>query len=301
MKLKPGAIGERDAFGIIAPAGPVTPDELQEGIELIKASGHPVVLGRNIFKAGTYLAGDDEARLQDLHEMFLDRRVKAIMCARGGYGSLRLLDKLDYESIGKNAKVFIGYSDITALLLAIYHRTGLITFHGPVLRDLTKNKGRNWEALRDVLLSGREFRLDLTGARVVRPGRARGVLMGGNLSLLCHMMGTPFTPSLKGKILFLEERGETPYRLDRMATHLRLCGGFEAVSGILLGSFLDCGESSSIREMFSDILSGLGIPVVSGIPLGHGEENITVPVGVEAEMDTEEMHLVALETCTRPQ
>lgn len=300
MTLKPGAIDKGDAFGIIAPAGPVAPDELREGIELIKASGYPVILGRNIFKAGTYLAGDDEARLQDLHEMFLDDRVKAIMCARGGYGSLRLLDRLDYESIGKNPKIFIGYSDITALLLTIYQRTGLITFHGPVLRELTKNRGRNWEALQNVL-SRREFRLDLTGACVLRPGTARGVLMGGNLSLLCHTMGTPFMPSLKGKILFLEERGEAPYRLDRMATHLRLCGGFEAVSAILLGSFLDCGDPSSVRETFSDILSGLDVPVVSGIPLGHGDQNITVPVGVEAEIDTEEMHLVALETSTRRQ
>lgn len=291
--VKPRAIEKGDAFGIVAPGGPVAPDELRDGIELIKASGYSVILARNIFNINGYLAGDDRARLQGLHEMFLDARVKAIMCARGGYGSLRLLDKLDYGLVQKNPKVFIGYSDITALLLSFYRRTGLITFHGPVLREICGNNQEDWLSLQRVISDSGETKLDLSGSCIMRPGKAAGPLLGGNLSLVCHMVGTPFMPSLKGKVLFLEEKGEAPYRLDRMLTHLRLSGEFERVSGILLGSFVDCGDPSYLKEMFSEMFSCVGGPVVMGIPSGHGPENITIPIGIEAKVDTEKRLMTA--------
>jgi len=298
--LKPEGIVKGDTFGIIAPAGPVTPCELEEGIGLIRGSGYSVVLARNIFHSKAYLAGDDSARLQDLHEMFLDDRVKAIICARGGSGSMRLLDKIDYELIQEKPKIFIGYSDITALLLSFYRRAGLVTFHGPVLREICRNEGNNWESLQRVISDGRRIELELSGAHIISPGKSTGCLLGGNLSLVCNMMGTPFLPSLDGKILFLEEKGEALYRIDRMLVQLTLSGVLDEVSGVLLGSFEKCGDPSDLREMFSEIFSALGVPVLMGIPSGHGVENKTIPMGVKAELDTEKMLLTYMEAVTVP-
>ncbi|MBW1996954.1 MAG: LD-carboxypeptidase [Deltaproteobacteria bacterium] len=298
--LKPEGIVKGDTFGIMAPAGSVTPDELEEGIELIRGSGYRVILARNIFHSKAYLAGDDTARLQDLHDMFLDRRVKAIMCARGGAGSMRLLDKIDYELIRENPKIFIGYSDITALLLSFYKRAGLVTFHGPVLREISRDEGDNWTSLEKTISNGRRIELSLSGAQVIRPGKTAGPVLGGNLSLVCNMMGTPFLPSLNKKILFLEEKGEAPYRIDRMLAQLRLSGVLDEVSGVLLGSFEQCGDPSDLREMFSEIFSALEMPVLMGVPSGHGVRNRTIPMGVRAEVDTEKMVLTFMETVTVP-
>jgi muramoyltetrapeptide carboxypeptidase len=223
--------------------------------------------------------------------MFQNENVKAIFCARGGYGTLRLLDRIDYELIRKNPKIIVGYSDITALLWAIYKKTGLITFHGPVVKELSKNKNSNLESFFALVSSGELLELHLRGGMVLIPGKAEGTLLGGNLTLICHLIGTPFMPSLKGAILFIEEKGEPPYRIDRMLTHLRLSGLLEGLAGLVAGEFVDCGNHSSITRLLMETLADLNFPVVTGLGVGHGLVNITLPLGLTALLDTEQMRL----------
>lgn len=291
-RLRPG-----DRIGIIAPAGPVTQEQLQPEIDLINTKGHSVILSPHLYRKKNYLAGDDDARLEDLHLMFQDKDIKAVLCARGGYGSLRLLDKIDYELIEKNPKVIAGYSDITALLLAIYKKTGLITFHGPVVREFSGNQGKNLNSLFDLASSTGHLDLDLNRGEALIDGNAKGVLLGGNLSLISHLIGTPFMPSLEGAILFIEEKGEPLYRIDRMLTHIRLCGLLDNIAGLIVGHFVDCGDITDINRLLIDIVLGYNIPVFSGLPIGHGKENITIPLGMEAELDTWNRQLFITDTC----
>ena len=216
-RLRPG-----DQIGVISPAGPVNRSDLQPGLRLLESSGFRVLVAPHVYNRRGYLAGDDEARLADLHAMFQDKDIKAIFCARGGYGSLRLLSKIRYDLIKESPKIFVGYSDITALLMAIYKKTGLVTFHGPMFRELALRSQENWESLLGLLSSKQLVKLSLTEGSAFINGRATGPLIGGNLSLICHLLGTPFFPSLDGCILFIEEKGEALYRLDRMITHLAL-------------------------------------------------------------------------------
>ncbi|MBN2126288.1 MAG: LD-carboxypeptidase [Deltaproteobacteria bacterium] len=292
LRLRPG-----DRIGIIAPAGPVDASEMAPGIALLESQGYEVVPSDHLYDRQGYLAGEDAARLHDLHAMFRDGAVRAILCARGGYGSMRLLEKIDFDLIGRNPRIFVGYSDITALLWAMHARTRLVTVHGPMVRELLRDEGRNLEYLLDLLSSERPPRLDLSGATVLRRGHAVGPLFGGNLSLICHLLGTPFLPSLQGALLFIEDRGEPPYRVDRMLTHLRLGGVLEGLAGVVAGSFDDCGEPSELDGVLAEVLSGLDIPVVSGLPVGHAARNVPLPIGIPAELDTEAMRLSVLEPC----
>ncbi|MEJ2723434.1 MAG: LD-carboxypeptidase [Deltaproteobacteria bacterium] len=224
MSVKPSPLKPGERVGVIAPAGPVKESELQTGISVLESLGFEVKLSPHLYEEKDYLAGEDAARLCDLHMMFEDEGIRAVLCARGGYGTMRLLDRIDFGLIGANPKIFVGYSDITALLLALYEKTGLVTFHGPVLRDLSKNHPGNVESFLNLVTSGPVKPVDLGGGKVIRPGRGEGILLGGNLSLICHMVGTPFMPSCEGALLFIEEKGEPPYLLDRMITHLKLSG-----------------------------------------------------------------------------
>ncbi len=297
LLLRPPRLRPGDQIGVISPAGPVDPDEIKAGTELLESSGFRVKVGPHVYDRLDYLAGRDEVRLEDLHAMFQAREIRAIFCARGGYGSPRLLDKIRYDLIGKNPKILMGYSDITALLVAIHKRTGLITFHGPMVRDLrTKDQG-NWETLLELLSSGLPFQLRLEKANCLVPGKATGSLLGGNLSLICHLLGTPYMPSFEGCILFLEEKGEALYRLDRMLTHLRLSGQLDQLSGLIGGQFENCPQISVIDELLMDMFSDLNIPIVTNLPIGHGEENVVLPIGLRAELDTELMALSTPEAC----
>ena len=296
--LKPGRLERGHMVGIIAPAGPVTQSDLQPGIDLLERSGHKVISAPHLYQKRYYMAGDDDMRLKDLHSMFRNDKIKVIFCARGGYGTLRLLDRINFGLIRRNPKIVVGYSDITALLLAIYKKTGLITFHGPVVKDLTKNRNRNIGSFFDLVSTDRLLKLDLArGGITLRPGKARGILLGGNLSLICHLIGTPFMPSLKRSILFIEERGEPLYRVDRMLTHLRVSGLFDDLAGLIAGRFEDCGDISSINSLLVNSVSHLNIPVVSGLPVGHGMENLSLPIGLQAAFDTEQMTLSLMESC----
>ena len=295
--LKPSILKQGKEIGIIAPASPVTQSELQPGLDLLTSFGYKVIPSSHLYDRLGYMAGDDDVRLQDLHTMFNNKNIGVIFCARGGYGTLRLLDRINYDLIRRNPKIIVGYSDITALLLAIYKKTGLITFHGPVVKELSEDKNRNLRFFFDLVSSEELFKLDLTGGTALIPGRAGGVLLGGNLSLISHLIGASFMPSLKGAILFIEEKGEPLYRIDRMLTHLRLSGHLEDLAGLIAGSFEACGDISAINQLLVDTLSHLNIPVVSGLPVGHGQENITMPVGLPVTLDTDSMTLYTSEIC----
>jgi muramoyltetrapeptide carboxypeptidase len=262
---------------------------------MLKSSGFKVYLAPHVYNNTGYLAGDDEVRLKDLHDMFLDPEVKAIFCARGGYGSLRLLDKIQYDLIKENPKIIVGYSDITALFMAIYEKTGLITFHGPMVRDLSYNSGRNWDSLLRLLSSDKSLELSMTEKAALIPGSARGPLIGGNLSLICHLVGTPFLPSLDGCILFIEERGEPIYRIDRMLVHLGLSGHLKHLAGLITGQFEECGDTAAISGLLMDIVSDLNIPLATGLMVGHGQKNLALPLGLKAELDTDRMTLSFME------
>ena len=295
--LKPPRLKKGQVIGVVAPAGPVTPSEIQPGIELLESFGYKVVSSPHLYHRQGYVAGDAISRLEDLHSMVDNGDVKAIFCARGGYGSLRLLEKINFDLIRMSPKIIMGYSDITALLLAIYQKAGLVTFHGAVVKEFSKNRNRNLESVFDLVSSDRLLKLKLTKGIALMPGKTKGILLGGNLSLICHLIGTPFMPSLKGSILFIEEKAEPLYRIDRMMTHLRLSGVLDDLAGLVLGTFQRCGDISSLNQMVLDILSDLNIPVVSGLPVGHGRENISLPLAVQASLDTEGMTLSITEPC----
>ena len=297
--IKPPRLKKGDRIGIIAPAGPVDESDLQPGLEILESAGFNVRLAPHVYDRKDYLAGKDEARLGDLHAMLQDDEIKAVMCARGGYGSLRLLDGIRYDLIRETPKIIAGYSDITALLMAIHTNTGLITFHGPMVRGLAGNNGNNWESLLKLISSDQPAEMDLNECTVLLPGNASGPLTGGNLSLICHLLGTPYLPSLEGCILFIEDRGESLYRLDRMLTHLALTGKLNGISGLVAGRFEECGDETAIHILLNSIVSELGIPLVAGFPLGHGQKNIALPIGLTAEFDTELMTLTIGEACVR--
>jgi muramoyltetrapeptide carboxypeptidase len=300
VTIKPSRLKQGDGVGVIAPAGPITQSEIQPGISLLESSGFKVFVSSHLYDRQGYLAGDDHSRLSDLHAMFQEDRVRAIFCARGGYGTMRLFNRINFELIRRNPKIIMGYSDITALLLAIYEKADLMTFHGPVITDLSKDDHRNFESFLSLVSSDGMTTASLSGGRVIKPGKAKGILLGGNLSLICYLVGTPFMPSLKGAILFVEERGEPLYRLDRMLTYLRLCGVLEHCAGLIAGGFEECGDQPSVDQLLADRISDLDVPVLSGLPIGHGLENIALPIGAQAVLDTEKMTLSTTEPCVNP-
>jgi muramoyltetrapeptide carboxypeptidase len=275
--------------GIVAPSSPVSQSEIAQGLELLESFPLRVRLAPHLFDHLNYLAGTDHDRVSDLHQMFSDPDIKAIFCARGGYGSARLLNRIDFDLIRKNPKIIVGFSDLTALLIAIYKRSALATIHGPTLLDLPKNK--NWPHLCKLITTSHRPQLYFAQGKVIHKGEASGTLLGGNLSVLCSLLDTPFLPSFEGVILFLEEKGESPYRLDRMLTQLLLSNRLEGISALIIGQMEDCGEKEIINSLLSERLGGLNIPVVTGSPVGHGVENISLPLGLPALLDTERMLL----------
>ncbi|MBC8461703.1 MAG: LD-carboxypeptidase [Deltaproteobacteria bacterium] len=293
--IKAPRLQPNQTVGIIAPASPVIQSEISEGLKLLESFPLKIKQGEHIFDRSNYLAGPDHDRVSDLHQMFSDPEIKAIFCARGGYGSARLLNKIDFDLIRENPKIIVGFSDLTALLIAIYKKTGLVTIHGPTLSDLPKNK--NWPNLSEIITTYHRPRVLFKQGKIINRGKVRGILLGGNLSTICSLLDTPFLPSFEGVILFLEEKGESPYRLDRMLTQLLLSGRLDRLSALIIGQIVDCGEKEIINSVLQERLGSLSIPVVTGLPVGHGNENISLPLGLPAVIDTERMLIQVEEPC----
>jgi muramoyltetrapeptide carboxypeptidase len=287
--IKAPRLQPNQTVGVIAPSSPVSQSEISQGLRLLESFPLKIKPGVHLFDGLSYLAGSDHDRVSDLHQMFSDPDIKAIFCARGGYGSARLLNKIDFNLIRKNPKIIVGFSDLTALIIALYKQSGLITIHGPTLSDLPKSK--NWLNLSGLITSPHRPQIFFKQGKIINKGKAKGILLGGNLSTLCSLLDTPFLPPFEGVVLFLEEKGESPYRLDRMLTHLLLSDRLDQLSALVMGEIEDCGEKEIINSLLEERLGGLNIPVVTGLPVGHGAENISLPLGIPALLDTERMLL----------
>ncbi len=285
-RLRPGA-----AIGIAAPASPFDRESFERGVQALRGMGFETVIPEGISATQGYLAGPDEHRAVWLQRLFDDARIDAIMCARGGYGSLRILPLLDYERIAAHPKVFIGFSDVTALLAAITGRCGFAAFHGPVVTSLAGASESTLTALLAAVASDAPLILSAPTAVTVQPGAAAGAVCGGNLTTLCHLLGTPFQPSFRNRILFLEDRGEAAYRIDRMLTQLKLAGCLEGLRGLVLGAFTDCGSLQEILGIVSECLADTALPILAGMEAGHTEPNLTLPLGVKALLDADRRSL----------
>ncbi|OEU51943.1 MAG: hypothetical protein BA872_01120 [Desulfobacterales bacterium C00003060] len=296
--IKPPMLRPGDTIGIAAPASPFDQQAFEGGVAVLESMGYQVKVPANVFMRQGYLAGSDPERAGLLTKLFEDESVKAIFCARGGFGSIKLLPLLQFRTISAHPKILVGYSDITTLLVTIYAGCGLVTFHGPVLTELGKGPEKSRSALFDAIASTTTLGFMPSRAVSLHPGRAAGPLFGGNLTSLCHLMGTPFEPRFEGHIVFLEDRGEAPYRIDRMLSQLKLGGHLNGVVGVILGSFQDCGPLEQIHGIVKDAFRHTKCPILAGFDLGHGSENLTVPVGVKAVMDTETCSLQFLEPAT---
>jgi muramoyltetrapeptide carboxypeptidase len=304
--IKPARLSIGDTVGLITPGSFAPEEAVQRAISNATALGLKVKMGKHLAAERGYIAGTDEQRLEDIHTMFADPTIKGIWCVRGGYGCTRLLPQLDYALIRQNPKVFIGYSDITALHQAIFRETGLICFHGPVasstLSAYTKAQ------LMAVLMEGKsahtiniaaEQRMQSDSAYqpfVIKAGVVKAPLSGGNLSLLAAMAGTQHGFDFSGKLVFIEEVGERPYRVDRMLTTLLQSSNLEKAAGIALGLFTDCHpkkdeRSLSLQETLLDRLSHLKMPMAYGLSFGHVNDNCTLPVGLTAEFDADKFSL----------
>ena len=290
--IKPKALRKGDKIGLVTPASALTRSAFEKALTNLETLGYQVDYSDNIRVRRGFLSGTDEQRVDDLHRMFEDPSIRGIFCARGGYGSARVLPLLDYDIIRQNPKVFIGYSDITALHQAIYSKTGLITFHGPVAASTFNDFTIDY--LVDATHKAKRLKIK-SESQVIVPGEANGRLIGGNLSVLASLIGTPYEIPYKDHILFIEEIGESIYRIDRMLTQMKQSGVMEGVRGIVLGYFTDCDyppedpdfESSvGLSEVFKDQFEDLGVPVIQGFPFGHEEHNATLPVGAQAILDT---------------
>lgn len=295
--IKPPGLAKGDLIGVVSPAGPIEESDLKAGLKVLEQAGFRLRTGPHILDRTGYLAGKDEDRLADFNAMFEDDEIKAVFCGRGGYGSMRLLEKIRYDLIEKKPKILAGYSDITAILTAVYVKTGLITFHGPMVRGLALTDQVNLTSLIRLLTPDGPMEIDLSACQILIPGKAAGPLVGGNLSLISHLLGTPFMPSFRGCILFMEDTKEPLYRIDRMLTHLSLAGVLNGISGIIAGEFDGCADTSLLNALLTDMASALKVPLIAGFPVGHGDKNIALPIGMAALLDTGLMTLTIKESC----
>jgi len=298
--IRPARVRPGDVVRVIAPSGPVFADAFAAGAAILSARYQlrydPAVL----FAAEGFLAGPDDQRLSSLVEALRDPETRAVFMGRGGHGLLRIASRLDLDLLRKDPKPIVGFSDGT-VLLAQAARAGVAAIHGPVVTQLGRLPATD-QAVLFSLLESAEPRQLLSGLETLRPGTAAGPLLGGNLEVLSRLLGTPLLPDLAGAILFLEEVGERPYRIDRLLTHLELAGVFAAVAGVVVGDLVGCEEPAESRasspsaiEVVRERLGRLPIPVALGAHIGHGERNVALPYGVRACLDTQTGTLLALE------
>lgn len=291
--VKPPALRRGDTVGIVAPASNVKRDDLEAGSEALRRAGYRPFYFDSILDQDLYFAGSVERRTRELEAMFARDDVRAIVCARGGYGANYLLETLNLATIRAHPKIFVGYSDVTALLTYFSDATGLVTFHGPmVAKDWAHDDGVDMDSWQAALGGSSAWKLNLgpgSGAIGLVGGLAEGVLYGGCLSILVASLGTPYEIKTAGTILFLEDVAAKPYQIDRMLMHLKLAGKLEGVRGIVFGEMRDCFQDTNqgytLEEVVTRIVGGMGIPVAYGVRSGHVTAgNITLPIGVRAAL-----------------
>jgi len=305
--IKPPALKKGDKIGIIAPASSFSREGFAAGCDRLRQMGYFPVFSNGIFDRDIYFAGTVERRQRELEEMVARDDVAALVCVRGGYGSNYLLEQFDFERFIQHPKILLGCSDITSLLTAITDRTGLVTFHGPMIaKDLAQGSfdSASWES---ALQGATEWNVSTDGVEVLKPGRARGRLYGGCLSMLVASLRTRFEVRTEGTILFIEDVAEKPFRIDRMLMQLRLAGKLEGVRGFVFGEMLDCDPPARsdymLQQVITRVLAPYKVPIVYGLKSGHvTRDNITLPIGVHAELVAESagVSLRILEAATLP-
>jgi muramoyltetrapeptide carboxypeptidase len=289
---KPPALKKGDLIGVVAPAGVVKTEDLGNGVRRLEELGFRVALGRSLYQSARYLAGRDQDRAADLAEMFANPEVKAVVAARGGYGTSRVIPLLDAKALARSPKIFVGSSDLTLLLHFLRSACRLVTFHGPMV---SPNFGKysspttNGEFVRILGATTPPGPIDVTGVKVLKGGSGEGVLTGGCLSLVCQTIGTPYEIQTEDAILFLEDINEPPYRIDRMLTYLKQVGKFDGVRAVVFGLMPDCHPSPqelyTLEDVIRDVLADLPCPILYDFPSGHGGTNVTLPFGVRAAVE----------------
>ena len=300
--IRPPALPPGGRVGVAAPSGPVDAVRLCNGLGVLREEGLEVVLAPGLLERSGFLAGEDAVRLAGLQGLLDDPGIDAVLCARGGYGAMRLLPGLELGGLRGRPKALVGFSDVTALHLAL-SAAGLVSFHGPLVEC-----GEGPEASADLramvgLLRGAAAGTPLAAAAppgVLHPGHARGRLVGGNLSLLASTVGTPWEVRTDGAIMLLEDVGEPPYRLDRYLTQLALAGRLRSAAGFLIGELVDCGGGPEALDVVASHLVPLGRPCLAGLPLGHGSRRATVPLGAVVELDADAGTVTLGEPATDP-
>lgn len=296
MTTKPERLQKGNTVGVIAPASPPDMEKVKRAIPFLEELGLNVKVGKHVNSLDGYLAGKDEERIEDIHEMFADKEIKGIFCARGGFGTARIADRLNYDLIKNNPKIFWGYSDITFLHTAIHQKTGLVTFHGPMLssdigvdevHDLTKESFKQLFSLAPI-----KYTEEISPLEVINEGKSEGEIIGGNLSLLVSTLGTSFEIDTREKVLFIEEIGEEPYQVDRMLNQLKMAGKLADAAGILVCDFNNCvpkeGKGSlSLNDVIDYHLKSINNPVMKGFKIGHCSPHIAIPIGVKGTIDTD--------------
>lgn len=300
---QPARLKKGDTVGIVAPAGPVDPLQLEAGLKALRQMGLNPVPGKHILAHFGFLAGTDEERAEDLMSMFCDPEIKGIFCARGGYGVNRILPLLNPKIIRKNPKIVVGSSDITLLHLYLQKKCSLVAFHGPLAaasfgsRKMKLSENWLWQ-----MLSGKSGakKLSTSKARVLKSGRAEGQLAGGCLTLLCRSLKTPYEINTDEKILLIEDVNEPAYRIDGMLWQLRQAGKFKNVRAVIFGEMVNCkfnaDQTGTLDEMITDFFKSDSFPVIINCPVGHGNEIWTLPLGVVAKLNTKTKALT-LESC----
>ncbi|HEY6436887.1 MAG TPA: LD-carboxypeptidase [Ignavibacteriaceae bacterium] len=310
--IKPKKLKRGELIGIISPASAPNDENLVEsGVKYIESFGYKTTLGKNVGKIRGYLAGTDEERVEDIHQMFGDNKVKAIFCLRGGYGASRMLDKINYKLIRKNPKIFVGFSEITSLQMAFLKKSNLISFAGPMLVSNFSSEincfteTNFWKAITSTSRPGRIQIIENQQFSKIDIKETTGRLVGGNLSVFSSLIGSGFLPELKYKILFLEEIDEPPYKIDRMLNQLKLNKIFKQLNGIILGSFSDCVEKDknkktlALEEVWNDYFETIKVPVIHSFPHGHIKDILTFPFGIKVKMNVKKGFVEIVESGVR--
>ena len=286
LMKRPKALKPGDMLGVCAPSARFDIEKLNLGIQVLKNLRFKVKVPEDIFNKKRYLAGDDLVRAHVINTLFLDPKIDGIICARGGYGAIRILDHLNWDIIRQNPKPFIGFSDNTAILLTLIEKTGNWVIHGPHVVSFAQAPKRTIDTFNSTLLGGLD-KIDITDCQVLKSGKCTGVLKGGNLATMSHLLGTKFQPDFKDTVLFLEDIGEPAYKIDRMLTQMKMAGLFERIRGVITGSFENCDNDEYVREILVEIFEEYNVPILSGLEAGHGKENLSISMGTRIEMNTE--------------